>query len=167
MESEDAMMISRELYTACGPKTQETEDVMGLVQADLLAAEPKRRPLAERPIFRYILFKGFDTLQKEAKNSPSISRNELAWITGYVDLQSEIDLLHQYENSIWGTVRENASEGPVSENSLLIGLAREVWEDAKTVQEERMELQKRHGKSWEEVLELHYLVRYGGMRRGM
>ena len=36
-----------------------------------------------------------------------------------------------------------------------------MWEDAKTVQEERMELQTRHGKGWEEVLELHNMVRYG------
>lgn len=147
-------------------KLEDAEKSMEVIQCDLLAQEPKGRPLAEPPIFRYNLFEGFETLQKEAKNSPAVSRTELAWITGYVDLQSEIDLFYQYENSIWGTIRENASEGLDSDNDFLIGLAREIWEDAKNVQEERTELEKRHGKSWEEVLELHCLVRYGRDEEG-
>lgn len=56
-------------------------------------------------------FKGYDEVQKEAKNDPKVGREELAWVTESVDLGFELSLVLMYDFEISCRMWDNRAEG--------------------------------------------------------
>lgn len=107
------------------------------IQRSVLDGEPQRRSLADPPMLDYTFFESYYELQKEVKNDPRWSVEDLKWSTGFVDIDSEKHLFYTYRAELYGRVQKTRSEGLTKEVEWRRGLCIELGEESKELKREQ------------------------------